>query len=168
MGLAKHQTRFTLPFESRKSAREKQRSCGAASAPLLQLLRRSGVGTGSARVMSSRTLVNTKRFKIFEVVIEAFLGEPETTFLKVSLAPFFLWAVAHVADNGNVSVNTANCFPVPGRGEEWGKGFMWEDPQGLVWYPEGSLPGNDKNRGAGRSWEAGRAQQAAGVPLLLL
>lgn len=38
----------------------------------------------------------------------------------------------------------------------------------LSQHPEGSLLGSDKNQGAGKSWEAGRAQQAVGVLLLLL
>lgn len=40
---------------------------------------------------SGKTLVNTKFVNALEIVIEAFLGEPETAFLKVLLAPFFLW-----------------------------------------------------------------------------
>lgn len=48
--------------------------------------------TGLEQVMnpspaSSKILVNTKFVKISEIVIEAFLGEPEMTFLKVSLVP---------------------------------------------------------------------------------
>lgn len=51
--------------------------------------------TGSERAMhpsptSSKTLVNAKFVNALEIVIEAFLGEPETAFLKVLLAPFFL------------------------------------------------------------------------------
>lgn len=91
----KHALRCYLKIE--KSVREKQ-TCGATSPPFLPAAQtaQSWVVTGSERAMhpcptSSKTLVNTKFVNALEIVIEAFLGEPETAFLKVLLAPFFLW-----------------------------------------------------------------------------
>lgn len=120
-----------------ENLQEKSRPVELPLPLLCRLHRLSLVGAGSEQVMnpsatSSKTLVNTKHANIFEIVIGAFLGERKMTFLKVVFAPFFLWALTHVANNRKVNVNTVNCFPVPGRGKEWRNGFVLEDLHGLV------------------------------------
>lgn len=72
---------------------------------------------------SSKTLVNTKYVKT-DTGIETFLRETEVTLLKVSLAPFFLWAVSCRAQNGSVNGLDLIVLAVVERGE--GRVWCWK------------------------------------------